>query len=141
MAYPDMAEEIVEQLFTEQVENYLTKNLEAMLAHYVSTPELLFWNAEGGMIRDMQRLQSWYNDLFNQFDIQSVRYKVESVYSSSSLIMVGSLWVFNIRTMEGEESFFEEQALRATHALRQHDGCWLIEHLHASNSRYSEDSG
>ena len=139
MAHPDMAQEIAEQLFIEQVDNYRQKNLDAMMAHYAPEPRLLFWNAEGDVIIDHDHLRLWYEELFGQFDIESVRYKIESVYSSASLIVCGSLWVFSTRAVQGDELAPVEQALRATHVLKQHDGNWVIEHLHASASRHTLD--
>ena len=139
MAHPDMAQDIAEQLFIEQVDNYLRKDLDAMLAHYAPEPRLLFWNAEGDVITDHDHLRRWYEELFDQFDIESVRYNIESVYPSASMIVCGSLWVVSTSTVQNGEKITEEQSLRATHVLRQHDGNWVIEHLHASASRHALD--
>ena len=138
MANLAAAREIVEALFLEQADNYCNKNLEATLAHY-APEDLLFWNAEGDVIRDHEHLRRWYEELFSQFDIQSVRYQIDTLFAREDLIVCGSLWVADTFHRQGEGLIPEEQPLRATHLLKQYGNHWLIQHLHTSPSRHLPD--
>lgn len=138
MAKLDAAREIVENLFLEQIDNYSNKNLEATLAHY-APQDVLFWNAEGDVIRDHEHLRRWYEELFSQFDILAVRYQIESIFARDDLIICGSLWVADTFHKQAQGIVPEEQPLRATHVLKQYGSLWLIQHLHTSPSRHLPD--
>lgn len=130
---------VVEQLFTEMAGNYCSKRLEDILAHYTRGESLQFWNAEGGVITTQQQLQRWYEELFSQFDIQDVHYRIESLVVDEHMMASTSLWVFSTFRKQGEELIAEEQTLRATHLIQQEQGKWVITHLHASPAQHSTD--
>ena len=135
MANLDAVREIVEALFIEQADNYCNKNLEATLAHYAEK-DLLFWNAEGDVITDHEHLRRWYEELFSQFDIKSVRYEIDYLSARDDIIVCASLWVVDTIRKQGTEMHPEEQPLRATHILRRQGNFWVIQHLHTSPSRH-----
>ena len=135
MANLDAAREIVEALFIEQADNYCNKDLEATLAHYTEK-NLLFWNAEGDVITDHEHLCRWYDELFSQFDIKSVRYEIEYLSARDDIIVCASLWVVDTVRKQGSKILPEEQPLRATHILRREGNFWVIQHLHTSSSRH-----
>ena len=138
MVDPDAVREIVEALFIEQIDNYRDKNLEATLAHYAEK-DLLFWNAEGDVITDREHLRRWYEELFSQFDIRSVKYEIEYLSARDDIIVCASLWVVDTVRKQGSDSLPEEQPLRATHVLRRQGNFWVIQHFHTSQNRHIPD--
>ncbi|MFK0571966.1 YybH family protein [Endozoicomonas sp.] len=139
MADLDLATDLVDTFFSEIATSYCNKDLEQLISHYTSEPDLLFWNAEGDTITSHDQLILWYEELFRQFEIKSVNYRVEELYADEHTIISGSLWVLSTLRKLGEEQFEEEQSLRATHLFRQQNGRWLINHLHVSPTHFLSD--
>ncbi|WBA83094.1 nuclear transport factor 2 family protein [Endozoicomonas sp. GU-1] len=144
MADLDLATRLVDQFFSEIADSYCRKDLDAIIGHYQPDPGLLFWNAEGDTITSVDQLILWYEELFRRFDIKSVNFRLEEIYTDESTIVSGSLWVLSTQRKigeenSGEEKLEEEQSLRATHLLKKHDGRWLIHHLHVSPTHFLPD--
>ncbi|WP_419537031.1 nuclear transport factor 2 family protein [Endozoicomonas sp.] len=139
MADLNLATKLIDQYFTEIARSYCNKDLDSIIGHYNRDSSLLFWNAEGDTITSIDQLTLWYEELFRLFDIKSVNFRVEEVYADESTIVSGSLWVLSTLRKLGEEELEEEQSLRATHLLKQHNGRWFISHLHVSPTHFLPD--
>lgn len=123
--------EAITTLFDQQAENYQQCYIDGMLAHYAPDAELLFWSSENVSCTTHRGLRVWYESLFDQFEIQSVQYRVESFWESDNVIGCCSVWQFKTRVKQ-DGATTELQSLRATHILRKTDDNWKIVHLHAS---------
>ena len=123
--------ETIQTLFDRQAVNYGNRDIEGMLAHYAPDGDLLFWSSEGGACSSHDSLRLWYEALFGQFEILSVRFKIQSAWQSGELIGSVSIWQFETRLSQDSMSP-QMQSLRATHLLRQYDGEWKIAHIHSS---------
>ena len=139
MADLDLATKLVDQFLSEIADSYCRKDLDSIIGHYKPSSGLLFWNAEGDTITSVDQLTLWYEELFRLFEIKSVNFRVEEIYADESTIVCGSLWVLSTLRKLGEEALEEEQSLRATHLLKQHDGRWFIHHLHVSPTHFLPD--
>lgn len=139
MADLNLATHLVDQFFSEIATSYCNKDLELLISHYTREPDLLFWNAEGDAITSHDQLTLWYEELFREFDIESVNFRVEKLYADERTIIAGSLWVLSTRRKLGEGQLEEEQSLRATHLFKQHSGRWFISHLHVSPTHFLQD--
>ena len=124
--------EALTTLFDQQAENYLARDIEGMLACYAPDAELLFWSSENVVCTSRSTLRIWYESLFNQFDIQSVQYRIESCWEANGLIACCSIWQFETMLKQGNTAI-EQQSLRATHVLHKSEQAWKIVHLHASH--------
>ena len=123
--------ETIQKLFEQQSENYSNRDIEGMLQHYAPDGDLLFWSSEGAVCTSHDSLRLWYEALFGQFEILSVRFKIESVWKSQELIGSVSIWQFETRLNQDSMSS-QMQSLRATHLLRDYEGEWKIAHIHSS---------
>ncbi|AMO57437.1 hypothetical protein GZ77_15350 [Endozoicomonas montiporae] len=123
--------EAITTLFDQQADNYQQRYIDGMLAHYAPDAELLFWSSENVSCTTQHALRVWYESLFDQFEIDSVQYRVESFWTSGQIIGCCSIWQFETR-MKKEGSSLELQSLRATHILKKIGNEWKIVHLHAS---------
>lgn len=121
----------ITMLFDQQADNYHHKNIEGMLASFAPDAELLFWSNENFTCTTHGALRVWYESLFDQFDIRSVQYRIESFWESDNVMGVCSIWQFET-VMNLEGAVIELQSLRATHVLNKQEGQWKIVHLHAS---------
>ncbi|WP_062270784.1 YybH family protein [Endozoicomonas arenosclerae] len=124
--------EIIRSLFDLQAENYSQQNSAGMLDHYAPEEDLLFWSSEGAQINGHDALKLWYETLFNQFEILSVKYRIESEWGGADQVSCSSTWQFETRLKEVEGAVIELQSLRATHVLRKYQGDWKIAHIHSS---------
>ena len=125
-------QDVVSDIFGKLVNGYCHGDAETILHFYTPEPDLLFWNAEEGVVCNQKDLEQWYRELFAQFEIQSAKYQILSVYGEAEQIACASLWVFSTR-QSGGEGEHDDRCFRATHIFRQYEGCWRIAHLHASN--------
>ncbi|WP_422413226.1 YybH family protein [Endozoicomonas sp. ALB122] len=124
--------ETIRSLFDLQAENYIQQDSVGMLDHYAPEEELLFWSSEGAQINGHDALKFWYETLFNQFEILSVKYRIESAWEGPDQISCSSTWQLETRLRDVEWAVVELQFLRATHVLRQYQGAWKIAHIHSS---------
>ena len=132
MADLDLANTLVDQCFSDMAQNYCDKDLNALIEHYAREPELLVWHTEGDTLTTSEQLSLRYQALFEQYDIDSVKFKIEKVFADQEHILSISLWVLSTQRKLGDEPFFEDQSLRATHLFSKQSGRWLINHLHVS---------
>ncbi|WP_252179034.1 nuclear transport factor 2 family protein [Endozoicomonas sp. 4G] len=124
--------ETIRSLFDLQAENYSQQNSAGMLDHYAPEEDLMFWSSEGARINGHDALKLWYEALFQQFEILSVKYRIESAWEGQGQIACCSTWQLETRLRDVELAAVEPQFLRATHVLRQYQGEWKIVHIHSS---------
>ncbi|WP_299729965.1 nuclear transport factor 2 family protein [uncultured Endozoicomonas sp.] len=132
MADLDLASTFVDQCFSEMAQNYCSKDLSALLEHYAREPDLLVWHSEGETLTTAEQLSLHYQELFDQFDIDSVNFRVEKLFANQQQILSTSLWVLSTQRQIEDEVVFEDQSLRATHLFTNQKDRWLINHLHVS---------
>lgn len=124
--------ETIQSLFDQQADNYSSRDIDGMLDHYAPEKDLVFWTAEGALISSHESLKAWYEALFAQFEIISVKYRIESCWGAEGQIVTSSIWQFETKLSSLEGANVELQSLKATHLLKPYDREWKIVHIHAS---------